>query len=529
MRARPCNRASPGHEPHPGLTGLWRDHTKQHGTRTCADAGGRGLLETRRTETRASEQGSLPPSGKPIEVNVKRRDLLEAVVRHGREGRAARLPPRGLSEAEARALTSRILEMVVADEARVTLSSGWDGNTRFAVNRITTAGETTYVSATILVRFGRRSATVATNRFDDESLRAAVANAERLAQLAPEDPESMPELDPVSYAAVAGYAESTAALDPAARAEVAADAIARARATELEVAGIMEVAAGASAIANSRGLFGYHRSTSVDYSLTARTADGRGSGWAGTGHRDRDALDVDAMHARAIDKATRAREARPLAPGIYPAILEPGAVLDLVRLLPSALDARRAHEGRSPFSRAHAGSAIGEQLLDSKITLRSDPIGLGSAPFSDDGLPALPYTWIQNGRLRRLSYSRFWAEERAEQPTGFAGSIRMEGEPRTLEQLIAETDRAVLVTRFWYVRSLDPRTLLHTGLTRDGTFWVEDGRIRYPVNNFRWNDSPLLAFGSVDALSRPERVATNYELPAVRVPEFNFASVSDAV
>ena len=436
---------------------------------------------------------------------------------------------RTLTEAESRALSQRILGMIDADDARVNLTSGWNGNTRYAVNRITTAGESVGVSASILARFGRRSATVSTNRFDDDSLRAAVDSAVRLARLAPEDPEALPELPETAFATGAGHADATAALEAEERARVAADAITRATSDDLEVAGFMEVSAGASSVANSRGLFGYHRSTSVDYSLTARTADGRGSGWAGGAHRDWNALDAEGIHARAIAKAIASRDARPLPAGVYPAILEPAAVLDLVSLLPSSLDARRAHEGRSPFSRPDEGTAIGEQILDPKITLRSDPIGMGAAPFSGEGLPALPRTWIQNGRLRRLAYSRWWAQQREQEPTGFAGSIRMEGEPRSLEQLIAETERAVLVTRFWYVRSLDPRTLLHTGLTRDGTFWVEDGRIQYPVNNFRWNDSPLLAFRTVEAMSRPERVSTGYELPAVRVPEFNFASVSEAV
>ena len=458
---------------------------------------------------------------------MDRRSLLATLSPLRASGTA--LPGRTLTEAESRDLSARILAMVDADEARVNLASGWDGNTRYAVNRITTAGEAVGTRASILVRFGRRSATVTTNRFDDASLREAVDTAQRLARLAPEDPEAMPELEPAHFASGAGYAEATASLDAETRARVAGDAIRRAASDNLEVAGFMEVNDGASSVANSRGLFGYHRSTSVDYSVTARTADGRGSGWAGAAHRDWGALDAGRLHARAIDKAVASREARPLPAGVYPAILEPAAVLDLVSLLAFALDARRAHEGRSPFSRPEEATALGEEILDPKITLRSDPIGMGAAPFTGEGLPSMPRTWIQNGRLRRLAYSRFWAQRREEEPTGFAGSIRMEGEPRSLEQLIAETERAVLVTRLWYVRSLDPRTLLHTGLTRDGTFWVEDGRIQYPVNNFRWNDSPLLAFRTVDALSRPERVSTGYELPAVRVPEFNFASVSEAV
>ena len=458
---------------------------------------------------------------------MDRRSLLATLAPV--HARASAPSGRTLTEAESRDLSARILGMVSADEARVNLTSGWDGNTRYAVNRITTAGEAVGARASILVRFGRRSATVTTNRFDDASLRDAVDTAMRLARLAPEDPEAMPELEPARFAAGSGYADSTAALTADTRARVAGDAIRRAASEALEVAGFMEVNDGAASVANSRGLFAYHRSTSVDYSVTARTSDGRGSGWAGAAHRDWSALDAERLHARAIGKAVASREARALPAGIYPAILEPAAVLDLVSLLPSALDARRAHEGRSPFSRPDEGTALGEQILDPKITLRSDPIGMGAAPFTGEGLPSAPRTWIQNGKLRRLSYSRFWAQRREQEPTGFAGSIRMEGEPRSLEQLIAETERAVLVTRFWYVRSLDPRTLLHTGLTRDGTFWVEDGRIQYPVNNFRWNDSPLLAFRTVDSMSRPERVSTGYELPAVRVPEFNFASVSEAV
>lgn len=467
---------------------------------------------------------------------MRRRDLLLARVHDGGriDGAVRRngvgRPPGGLTEAEARELSGRILGMIRADEARVNLSSGWEGNTRYAVNRITTAGDTTDASANILVRFGRRSASVSTNRFDDDSLVAAVRRAEQLARLAPEDPEAMPELPPASFpVGGASWSDATAALDAERRARAAAAAIDGARARGVEVAGFMEVNAGASAVANSNGLFGYHRSTAVDYSVTARTEDGSGSGWAGVGHRDWGAVDPAALHARAVDKAVLSREARPLAPGVYPVILEPAAVVDLIAPLVFALDARRAHEGRSPFSRPDERTALGELLLDPKITIRSDPVGMGSSPYSGEGLPSLPMTWIQNGVLRRLSYSRYWAEVKGVAPTGSAGAIRMEGEPRTLEELIAETERAVLVTRVWYVRSLDPRTLVYTGLTRDGTFWVEDGRIQHPVNNFRWNDSPLTAFRTVDALTRPVRVATGYELPAMRIPAFNFASVSEAV
>jgi len=465
---------------------------------------------------------------------MQRRELIGASLARVRGASAAPARPlsdprRGLSEDEARALTERILGMTTADEARVNLGSGWRGNTRYAVNRITTAGEATDAQAAITVRFGRREATVSTNRFDDASLREAVHSAERLARLAPEDPEMMPELSPANYRGIEGYAEATASLDASTRAEVAADAIARARSEGMEVAGFLEVDAGASAVANSNGLFGYHPSTGVDYTLTVRTADGRGSGWAQGGHRDWSSLNPGVIHSRAFEKAMRSREPRPLEPGVYPAILEPAATDDLIGLLASALDARRADEGRSAFSRPGEATAIGERILDERISLRSDPVGLGSSPFMNDGLPVTPVTWIDDGRLERLSYSRYWADRRGAEPTGFPGSLRMSGGDQTLEQIIAETERAVLVTRFWYIRSVDPRTILYTGLTRDGTFWVEDGRIQYPVNNFRWNDSPLTALAQVEALSRPVRVSAAREVPAVRVPAFHFSSVSEAV
>lgn len=469
---------------------------------------------------------------------MDRRQWMNAVARRPPDSAAATAAPdapapadprRGFSEAEARDLSQRILQLTNADEARVNLSSGWDGNTRYAVNRITTAGEVQNARAAITARFGRREAAVSTNRFDDASLRDAVAKAERLARLAPEDPEIMPELAPQNYRDVTGYVESTASLEPADRTAVAAHAIERARERDLVAAGFLEVDAGAGAVANSNGLFAYHPSTAVDYTITARTADGRGSGWAMGGHRDWSRLDVEWIHARAMMKAVRSREPRPLEPGTYPAILEPAAVDDMIGLLSRSLDARRAHEGRSAFARPDGATAVGERILDPAITLRSDPVGLGSSPFMNDGLPLTPVTWVQNGVLRQLSYDRYWADRRGAEPTGYPGSLRMEGGPRSLEELIANTERAVLVTRMWYIRSVDPRTILYTGLTRDGTFWVENGEIQYPVNNFRWNESPLTAFSEVTALSRPVRVSASREVPAALLPAFHFSSVSEAV
>jgi predicted Zn-dependent protease len=258
-----------------------------------------------------------------------------------------------------------------------------------------------------------------------------------------------------------------------------------------------------------------------------RTADGTGSGWGGLAHRDWSKVDVPGMHARAVKRALDSRDSTELAPGEYPVVFTSHAMSDILGLLAGSLDARSADEGRSAFS-AEGGTKVGEKLLDVKFDLVSDPVGLGSAPFQGDGMPLERQTWFEGGVLSQLSYNRFWADKQGVEPTGFAGSLRMSGGTASLETLVRGLDRGLLVTRLWYIRSIDPRTILYTGLTRDGVFWVENGEIVRPVNNFRWNDSPLTAFASIEELGRPERVSASREVPPARLSSFQFSSVSEA-
>ena len=459
---------------------------------------------------------------------MKRRELLTADFA-GAGTASLQASPRGMSSDDAGALAERILGMSGADETSVAITSGWTGNTRYAVNRVTTAGEATDATVTITARVGRRSATAETNRFDDESLAAAMGEAERLARLAPEDPEMMPLLGPQDYAESDAFHEATAGLDAGSRAEVAGAAIDMARGQGLTAAGFLEVDAGARALANSAGLFAYHPSTSVDYTLTVRTEDGSGSGWAGVGHRDWGQVNAGALHRTAVQKAADSRAPRALEPGTYTAVLEPSAVGSLVGLLAGALNARTADEGRSAFSAPGGGTKIGEQIVDSRVTLGSDPGVLGAAPFANDGMPLDPISWIEGGSLANLFYNRFWADKQAQQPTGSPNTILMSGGDATREELIGGVERGVLLTRFWYIRPVDPRTILYTGLTRDGTFLIENGQIAYPVNNFRWNDSPLFVLNNLEAMSRPVRVETGVMVPAIRTSEFTLSSVSEAV
>ncbi|HET9662717.1 MAG TPA: TldD/PmbA family protein [Burkholderiales bacterium] len=443
-----------------------------------------------------------------------------------------------LSRDQARALADRILKMSTAEQTRVTVVSSREGNTRFADGSITTSGGAENTAVTVTATLGRRRASASTNVLDDASLKRTVDLAAQLARLSPEDPELMPELGPQTYANVNAYIDRTANLDPETRATAVRRAIEAANnagkdAGPVFSAGFLEFNASAIAVANNAGLFAYHRTTAADFSMTARTPDGTGSGWASAGARDWHAFDTAASGRIAAQKAVASRNPTTLEPGLYTAVLEPQAANDLVPLLGNALNARSADEGRSPFSKAGGGTRIGETVADPRVTLYSDPAdpALLGAPFDNEGLPIKRTVWIERGVLRNLAYSRFWAQKQGKQPTGavLAGGLALTGGTKSTEQLIAECERGILVTHFFYIRSLDPRTVLQTGLTRDGTFLIEKGKITRSLKNFRWNESPLLMLNRLEDIGGAQPTAAGRLMPALRISRFDFTSLSDAV
>jgi predicted Zn-dependent protease len=451
-----------------------------------------------------------------------------------------------LTAAQAKAIADRVLGMSKADETRVSISSEWGGNTRFAGGEITTSGETTDTTISIVSTIGKRRASASTNVLDDASLRRTVDLAERLAKLSPEDPEIMTELGPQTYSPVAGFIDATAQLEAEARATASKRLIDRAAeagraAGDVFVAGFLEANAGARAIANSRGLFAYHRSTDANLSATVRTPDGTGSGWASAGARSWSAIDPAALGARAAAKAVASRNPTAIEPGMYTVVLEPQAVADLIPLLGGAFNGRSADEGRSPFSKRGGGTKLGEKIADERVTLYSDPADpeILNSPFDAEGLPIQRRVWIENGILKNLTYTRYWAQKQGVQPTGggfggfggggFPGGLKLAGGSKSLDELIAGTQRGILVTHFFYIRSLDQRTVMLTGLTRDGTFLIENGKITRSLKNFRWNESPLFMLSKVEDMGRAEPTAAGQVMPAIRAKDFNFTSLSDAV
>lgn len=419
----------------------------------------------------------------------------------------------------------------------VRIESSRSANTRFALNGVTSNGEVEDTEVRIAVAFGRRHAAATTNQTTPAALEGAYQRAARLARVSPEDPEHLPWLGPQRYRTVpASFDDATERFSVDIRAGAVGRMIAPAEPAGVTVAGFFEHGSSSVVMMTSAGLRAQHASTRASATVSARTSDGSGSGWAGgVSHRAGD-IDAASLAGRAIDKAVRSRSPARLEPGKYTVVLEPNAAGELVSFLGFALDARAADEGRSFFSRPGGGTRLDENLFGEHTTLTSDapdPTAPPS-PFDGEGLPLEPATWIDKGKLVRLRYTRFWAQKQGKLPTGFPSKLELAGgTAASVEELIKGVKRGLLVTRLWYTRWLDPQSLTITGLTRDGTFLIENGEITRPVNNFRFNESPANMLKNADASTKQTwRVpygGGRVKAPAIRAAEFNMASISEAV
>ncbi|AKC86640.1 TldD/PmbA family protein [Pseudoxanthomonas suwonensis] len=441
-----------------------------------------------------------------------------------------------LTEAQAKAILDKVLALSTADECTATLTGTTTGNIRFALNNVSTSGEVYDIELGVQVAFGRRVGTATINEFDDAALARVVKRAEDLARLAPENPEFMPAIEKQAYRPTPTFSESTAAIDPAYRAKVAADTIAPCKAEQLVAAGFLEDGQRFVAFANSKGNFGYQRATDLNYTCTVRTEDGRGSGWVGRNLRDASEFDAGQDIRTAIRKASASVDAKALEPGKYTVVLEPAAAAGLISFMMNFFDARAADEGRSFLSRKGGGNRLGEQVYDPQVNIYADPWDplAPVMPWDGEGLARTRQPLIENGRIANLDYSRFWAQKQGKQAVGRPGNLLMTGGDKSTADLVRGTDRGVLVTRTWYIRMVDPQTVLLTGLTRDGTFYIENGQIKHPIKNFRFNESPVIMLNNIDELGKPVRVGGDESrfamvLPPMRLRDFTFTSLSDAV
>ena len=447
-----------------------------------------------------------------------------------------------LTEKDARAICEKLLSYVKADDAIINVNSENFGHLRFAQNSFTTSGARENVSVNVTVWIDKKRGAASTNEIDDESLKATVALAEQLARISPVDREYMPTLGKQTYKPVNGYAEATSSISLTSRAKTINDVISACEKAKVIGAGFHQARGNTGASATKNGNFVYDRSSLVSLSTTARTPDGTSSGYFLRNHFDVAKLDTARIANEAIRKALDSRSPRVLEPGVYPAILEPQAVADLVGFFAFSFDARSAEEGRSPFSAGEGKTKVGQKIFDERVNIYSDPWhpDLPGSQAAQGGIPAQKIYLVRNGVVENLIYSRFWAKQKGKEPTpGPVNSIiESSTSPVDIQEMIESMDRGLLLGRFWYIRSLDPRTVTQTGLTRDGIWYIEKGKIQYPVKNFRFNQSvmQLLAPGNIEMIGKSERVGSSEGqggnaslLPALKVKEFHFSSQSEAV
>lgn len=440
------------------------------------------------------------------------------------------------SEGQCREILARVVALSKADECTARLAGTVRGNIRFALNKVTTSGVVSDVDLVVQVAYGKRVGTATINQFDSESLERAVRRAEELARLAPDNDEFMPALEKQAYASTPTYDASIAAITPEYRAGVATASIGPCRADRLIAAGFLTDEVMMSAFANSKGNSGYQKATSFDYTCTVRTEDGSGSGWVGSNVGAVERFDAGAAIRTAIAKAKGSSGARALDPGKYTVILEPAAAAGLVAPMIAGFDARQADEGRSFLARKGGGNRLGEKVFDERVSIYADPADadVPALPWDQEGLPRERLSFVDKGRVASLQYSRYWARQKNAKASGATGNVIMAGGQKSTSELIKSARKAILVTRTYYIRMVDPQTLLLTGLTRDGTFYIENGEIAYPVKNFRFNESPVIMLNNIEELGKPVRVADDESLFRMMIPpmtlrEFTFSSLSDAV
>jgi predicted Zn-dependent protease len=426
---------------------------------------------------------------------------------------------------EARRLLSGVLERTSADDA--TASYGWGSGhaTRFGENAITQNMGREGDRLSLEVAFGTRHGSSSTTLVSEEGVADLVRRAEANAKASARDPEYVPPAEPQEYPEVPQrFYEEAARLSPNDLAGDVAGAIGMVKEDGLTTGGLFSYGHGCWAMANSRGLFAYDRHSGLECSLTVH--GDKGSGAASANGEAPGQVDAGEVARRALETARAAQDPEGVEPGDYTVVFEPQAVADLLEFFLWNLDARGADEGRT----ALAGK-VGERIAAGNVTISTaiDSPVLPAAPFGEDGLASKPVTWIRDGVLERLRHSRYWAAEKDTNPDPILYPVFMEGEGRSVEELVAQCESGLLVKRLWYIRYVDMKEMLLTGMTRDGLFRIEKGKVAGPVKNLRFNESPLVFLANAAAMSAPERVGDGLVVPGVMSEGFTFSSKTESV
>ncbi|MBI2815684.1 MAG: TldD/PmbA family protein [Acidobacteria bacterium] len=433
-------------------------------------------------------------------------------------------------------LFSQILKHSEADETEVLIAGGASELTRFANNTIHQNVAEEGYRLSVRTVFDGKTARATTNKFDAESLKRVVAESSSLARQQPRDPDLLPMPDRESYRAVNRYSETTAAVTPEDRARGVVSAIKIAEKNGQTAAGTFSTTRGGQALLNSRGLCAFYHETHAEFSITTMAPNS--SGWAKKDSADVRDISPERLAARAAEIAARSQDPKDLEPGKYVTILEPAAVLDLVGFMFFDFSGQAVRDKRSFLT-----DRVGEKLFGSNIDIRDDvyhPLQSGP-PFDGEGVRRKQVTLVEHGVVKSLTYARKTAKAMGTEPTGHGFplpnewgeapmNIVFEGGKTSVNDMISSTDRGVLVTRVWYIREVDPYRKILTGMTRDGTFYVENGKVKHGIRNFRFNESLIDMLNCVESMGEPERASGEESapmiVPALKLSSFNFTEVT---
>ncbi|MFB2922492.1 TldD/PmbA family protein [Aerosakkonema funiforme] len=439
-----------------------------------------------------------------------------------------------LTEDRALSLIDSVIKKSEAEGVFVSISNKSESLSRYSENQITQNISRTEFNLSITSYFGKKSASSSTTDLDADAIASTLRRSEELAKIAPEDPEWVPLLEPQNYEQrTPAFDEATANLSPLERGKIVQRVCALSAKAGVNGSGTLSTDAYLRAIGNSKGLRACNKGTEANFSFTARIDDG--SSWGDRTGFAINSLPFETLTEQLIERAIKSRQPREINPGKYPVIFDVPAFGYLLSWVMWSLDARAADEGRSFMSRSDeqgkpAGNRLGEAMFSPLIQVQRNPAHplLQSSTFFVDGLNNNYLEIIKDGVPKALSYSRYWAMQQSKEPTGAMFPFVMSGSDKSLADLVAQTERGVLVSRAWYVQYVNPRSLDVTGMTRDGTFWIENGEIAYPIKNFRFNQNLPEMLRDIDDISTAQRY-NNSVVPAVRVKQFNFSSITDSV
>ena len=442
--------------------------------------------------------------------------------------------PNLISQEEALNLIESVIQQSQAEGIFVSLSAEESALSRFSENQISQNINKNRFNITVTSYFGKRSASASTTELDRDAIAQTVKRSEDLARFAPEDPEWVELLSPQTYEQrTPAFDLPTATFSPLARGEMIQKVCSLSKKAGVNGSGTLSTKVSVNAIGNSLGLRGCDRISEADFSFTARQDNG--SSWDRSTAWSIQQLPIEEIGEKVIKKAIASRNPREIEPGDYTVILEPAAMNILLSWLMWNFDARAADEGRSFMSRRDEsgqpiGNRVGEQLFSPLLQVQRNPAHplLQSGRFFSNGIANSYLDIVKDGIPQTLSYSRYWAKEQNKQPRGAMFPLVMTGSDQTVADLIANTEKGILVSRAWYVRYVNPRTLEVTGMTRDGTFAIADGKIAYPIKNLRFNQSLPEMLYNLDAVAMPQRCGSSI-IPGCKVNNFHFSSITDSV